>query len=89
LKKLCLEGDEMKNISIAILMMGILTVFSLGLDILQGFDKNTAIRNALSPFRVMEKPEIFSFSFLILLLIINPIVNSYKKRKDKISPKSS
>lgn len=49
----------MKIIDISLSMMGYLMGFSLGIDILQGFDVSQALYNAVSPFRVMEVAELF------------------------------
>jgi len=61
---------EMKIIGISLLMMGCLMGFSLGIDILQGFDVSQALYNALSPFRVMEVAELFVLFFLLFLFLL-------------------
>ena len=45
-------------------MVVLLMIFSLGLDLLQGYDKMTTLQNAFSPFRVMEDPELTAFNFV-------------------------
>lgn len=73
----------MKIIGISILMFVILTVFSLCVDILLGFDLNTSINNAIRPFLVMEVTEIVIFSLLIVLIVVGTVRTFYKKRKKK------
>jgi hypothetical protein len=62
---------NMKIIGISLLMMGCLIGFSLGIDILQGFDASQALYNAVSPFRVMEVAELFVLFFLLFLFLLN------------------
>ncbi|MFB5089441.1 hypothetical protein PGC35_20010 [Psychrobacillus sp. PGGUH221] len=73
----------MKIIGISILMFIFLTVFSLCMDILLGFDLNTSINNAIRPFLVMEVTEIVIFFLLIVLMVVGPVRTSYNKRKKK------
>lgn len=73
----------MKIIGISILMFVFLTVFSLCMDILLGFDLNTSINNAIRPFLVMEVSEIVIFFLLIVLMVVGPVRTSYNKRKKK------
>lgn len=73
----------MKIIGISILMFVILTVFSLCMDILLGFDLNTSINNAIRPFLVMEVTEKVIFFLLIVLMIVGPVVIFYNRRKKK------
>lgn len=73
----------MKIIGISILMFVFLTVFSLCIDILLGFDLNTSINNAIRPFLVMEVTEIVIFFLLIVLMVVGPVRTSYNKRKKK------
>ncbi|KQL33664.1 hypothetical protein [Psychrobacillus sp. FJAT-21963] len=73
----------MKIIGISILMFVFLTVFSLCMDILLGFDLNTSINNAIRPFLVMEVTEIVIFFLLIVLMVVGPVRTSYNKRKKK------
>ncbi|MFF2752773.1 hypothetical protein ACFVR1_03310 [Psychrobacillus sp. NPDC058041] len=73
----------MKIIGISILMFVFLTVFSLCMDILLGFDLNTSINNAIRPFLVMEVTEIVIFFLLIVLMVVGPVRTFYKKRKKK------
>ncbi|WP_338449732.1 hypothetical protein R4Z09_26880 [Niallia oryzisoli] len=71
----------MKILGICILIMIPLIAFSLTIDILQGFDLATSIRNALSPFNVMEAPEQAVLFFFLFLLAIQFIQSFIKKRK--------
>lgn len=73
----------MKIIGISILMFVFLTVFSLCMDILLGFDLNTSINNAIRPFLVMEVTEIVIFFLLIVLMVVGPVRTFYNKRKKK------
>ena len=73
----------MKIIGISILMFVILTVFSLCMDILLGFEINTSINNAIRPFLVMEVTEIVIFALLIVLTVVGIVRTFYKKRKKK------
>ncbi|KNH19665.1 hypothetical protein ACS78_19785 [Priestia megaterium] len=71
----------MKIIGIALLMMGCLMAFSLGVDIFQGFDVSQALYNAVSPFRVMEVTELFVLFFLLFLFFAESAYLFIKKRK--------
>ncbi|MDI2588561.1 hypothetical protein OR571_15930 [Psychrobacillus sp. NEAU-3TGS] len=73
----------MKIIGISILMFVFLTVFSLCMDILLGFDLNTSVNNAIRPFLVMEVSEIVIFFLLIVLMVVGPVRTLYNKRKKK------
>ena len=73
----------MKIIGITILMFIFLTVFSLSMDILLGFDLNTSINNAIRPFLVMEVTEKVVFFLLIVLMAVDPVRTIYNKRKKK------
>ncbi|PFI58951.1 hypothetical protein CN918_37010 [Priestia megaterium] len=70
----------MKIIGISLLMMGCLLVFSLGIDMLQGFDVSQALYNAVSPFRVMEVAELFVLFFLLFLFFAESAYLFIKKR---------
>lgn len=71
----------MKLSAVFILLAGSLTLFSLSLDLLQGDDYRTSIRNAFSPFQVMETPELFVLLLFILLLAVDFIKSFYRKRQ--------
>ncbi|MET3698461.1 hypothetical protein SAMN05877753_109101 [Bacillus oleivorans] len=71
----------MKIFGISLLMMLLLMTLSLGFDLLQGFDTMTSIHNNLSPFQVMETPEMFIFVFFILVFAIESFLYFYRNRK--------
>lgn len=73
----------MKIIGISILIFVFLTVFSLCMDILLGFDLKTSINNAIRPFLVMEVTEIVIFFLLIVFMVVGPVRTFYNKRKKK------
>lgn len=73
----------MKILGITTLMFVSLTVFSLGMDILLGFNLNTSINKSIRPFLVMEVTEKVIFFLLIVLMIAGPVRTFYKKRKKK------
>jgi hypothetical protein len=73
----------MKMIGIAFLMWGLLMGFSLGIDILLGFDIKTSLRNAFSHFLVMEIAELFVLFLFLFILVINPVVSFIQKRKQQ------
>ncbi|PFI85679.1 hypothetical protein COI84_28680 [Priestia megaterium] len=56
-------------------------VFSLGIDMLQGFDVSQALYNAVSPFQVMEVAELFVLFLLIFLFFAETAYLFIKKRK--------
>ncbi|MEH7367174.1 hypothetical protein [Priestia megaterium] len=70
----------MKIIGISLLIMWCLLVFSLGIDMLQGFDVSQALYNAVSPFRVMEVAELFVLFFLLFLFFVESAYLFIKKR---------
>ncbi|WP_318246433.1 hypothetical protein [Rossellomorea aquimaris] len=71
----------MKIMGITFLMMGCLTAFSMGLDLLQGYDVSKAWHNAFSPFRVMELAELFVLYLLLFLFFTGIGYDFYKKKK--------
>jgi hypothetical protein len=74
----------MKIIFITITMLAILISCSFGIDLLLGFEMKTALRNAVSPFQVMEVPEYFVFIFLIaiyILMKLYSLMNKWISRK--------
>ena len=73
----------MKILGISILMMGILIGFSLGIDLLLGFEIRTSLKSAFNPFRVMEIPEFIVIFLLVFSLVIESLRSSYQKRKVK------
>lgn len=70
----------MKIIGISLSMMGCLMGFSLGFDILQGFDVSQTLYNAVSPFRVMEVAELFVLFFLLFLFFAESAYFFIKKK---------
>ncbi|MBK0295438.1 hypothetical protein IAE22_24245 [Bacillus sp. S34] len=70
----------MKILGISVLMMGCLMGFSLGIDIIQGFDVSQALYNAISPFRVMELAELFVLFFLLFLFFAESLYLFMKKK---------
>ncbi|WP_371410248.1 hypothetical protein, partial [Priestia megaterium] len=72
---------HMKIIGISLLIMWCLMVFSLGIDMLQGFDVSQALYNAVSPFQVMEVAELFVLFLLIFLFFAETAYLFIKKRK--------
>ena len=73
----------MKLLAVFIILAGPLIIFSLSLDLLQGDDVHTSIRNAFSPFQVMETPELMVLLLFILLLAADFIKTFYQKRQPK------
>jgi hypothetical protein len=71
---------KMKIIMITLGMLATLIGCSFGIDLLLGFEKQTALRNAVSPFRVMEIPEYFAFMFLIAIYLLKKLFSLVKKR---------
>ncbi|MCU7766819.1 hypothetical protein N7984_28860 (plasmid) [Priestia megaterium] len=70
----------MKIIGISLLIVWCLSVFSLGIDMLQGFDVSQALYNAVSPFQVMEVAELFVLFLLIFLFFVETAYLFIKKR---------
>ncbi|MGG4330361.1 hypothetical protein ABEW33_27125 [Priestia megaterium] len=70
----------MKIIGISLLMLGCLMGFSLGIDMVQGFDVSQALYNAVSPFRVLEVAELFVLFFLLFLFFAESAYLFIKKR---------
>lgn len=65
---------------ITLLMLATLISCSFGIDLLLGFEMKTAMRNAVSPFRVMEIPEYFAFIFLIAIYVLKKLYSLVNKR---------
>ncbi len=78
----------MKIIAISILMLGILISISFSIDLLLGFELKTSLRNAISPFRVMEIPEYLVFMFLIFTYIFKTLYTRVKKTIHKKKPEA-
>ncbi|MFB5284460.1 hypothetical protein [Peribacillus sp. Hz7] len=73
----------MKILGISILMMGMLMGFSLGIDLLLGFEIRTSLKSAFNPFRVMEVPEFIIIFSLVFSLVIESLRSFYQKRNVK------
>lgn len=73
----------MKILVISILMLVLLSCFSIGMDILLGFDLKTSFKNAINPFLVMKVTEIIIFYFLILIWAFGSIRLFLIKRSKK------
>ncbi|WP_010281230.1 hypothetical protein [Bacillus timonensis] len=76
----------MKIIGISLLIMVCLMGFSFGLDYLQGYDLNTTIRNAVSPFQVMDAAEVIVLFSFVLTIMGELFHYFYKKRKGNLIP---
>lgn len=63
----------MRILGISILMLVLLSCFSIGMDRLLGFDLKTSIKNAVNPFLVMEVAEIIIFFLLIIIWVFYSI----------------
>lgn len=70
----------MKILGITILILVLLTSFSVGMDVLLGFDLKTSIKNAVNPFLVMEVAEIIIFCFLLMIWAFRLTRSFYKKK---------
>lgn len=70
----------MKIIGISVLYLVSLMCISFTIDVFLGFDFRTSIRNALSPFKVMEIVELIIFFVFVLILIGKNLVGYLKKK---------
>ncbi|MFE4350988.1 hypothetical protein [Peribacillus butanolivorans] len=68
----------MKIFGITILMLILLVAFSLGMDILLGFDLDNSIKHAFNPFLVKDVTELVLFLFLLVMLLFSFF---YRKKK--------
>ncbi|MGG0288004.1 hypothetical protein ABEY41_23460 [Peribacillus butanolivorans] len=68
----------MKIFGITVLMLIPLVAFSLGMDILLGFDLDNSIKHAFNPFLVKDPAELILFLVLLFLLLFSFI---YRKKK--------
>ena len=72
----------MKIIGFILLSLLVLIGFSLGLDILLGYDLENSVKHAFNPFHVRETAEIVLFGILIFFLAgIKPFLQKRKKSK--------
>jgi hypothetical protein len=69
----------MKIIGISIFMLTILISFSFVIDLFLGFEIKTSLRNAISPFKVMEVPEYFVFFFLLAIYLLKKLYTVFHK----------
>ncbi|SDN11663.1 hypothetical protein SAMN04488137_3616 [Fictibacillus solisalsi] len=74
----------MKILLITLSMFVLLTIFSLTLDLAQGFEPRTVYLNVMSPFKVMELIESFVFVILIALFFLQSVFQLFTKKR---SPK--
>lgn len=78
------ECDEfMKVFMVTVSIFILLTAFSYGLDLYQGFDPRTAFSNALSPFKVMELIEICVFILLVSMFVLQSVLQLFTKKKSQ------
>ncbi|MCM3670639.1 hypothetical protein M3181_16875 [Mesobacillus maritimus] len=70
----------MKIFWVSMLIFLSLIMLSFGIDLLMGFELNMSIRNAISPFRVMEPVE---FAVLIMLILLYFARAGYKFLQNK------
>ncbi|KMY48839.1 hypothetical protein AC625_04350 [Peribacillus loiseleuriae] len=73
----------MKILGVTCLMLALLFSFSLYLDILQGFDFRTSLKNAYNPFVVMETPELVVLFLFVFILFADTIIAFVQKKKGK------
>jgi hypothetical protein len=71
----------MKLLGIALLMMSLSMVLSIGMDLLMGFNVQKALFNATYPFRTLENVEKFILFFLISLLVIQSVISIIRQKK--------
>ena len=71
----------MKVLGISILIFVCLILFSLGVDILTGFDIPTSFVNTFSPFLVVEIAEVVLFFLFIIYMVCISILAIYRKKE--------
>ncbi|MBK5443109.1 MULTISPECIES: hypothetical protein [Peribacillus] len=69
----------MKIFGITVLMLIPLVAFSLGMDILLGFDLDNSIKHAFNPFLVKDPAELILFLVLLFLLLFSFFYRRKKK----------
>ncbi|WP_057913155.1 hypothetical protein [Peribacillus muralis] len=74
----------MKFFGITILLLVPLVLFSLGMDILLGFDLDNSVKHAFNPFLVKDRAELILFLILLVILVFSFI---YRKKKKDNKPK--
>ncbi|OXS77444.1 hypothetical protein [Domibacillus enclensis] len=75
----------MKAIVIALCCLLFLMIFSSALDVLIGnVTLNTSLQTIMNPFHVMERPELYIFVLLLVLVIGKAVFrkNNSKKKKE-------
>ncbi|USK73895.1 hypothetical protein QRD90_20210 [Peribacillus frigoritolerans] len=70
----------MKFFGITVLILFPLVAFSLGMDILLGFDLDNSIKHAFNPFLVKDPAELILFLILLAFLVFSFF---YRKKKKK------
>lgn len=73
----------MKIIMLMILMMGSLTILTLGVDFLLGFDFSQAIDDWIRPFHLLSIPGIIILIMYPLLILLQPIFYRIQKKKQE------
>lgn len=73
----------MKVLGISILIFVCLILFSLGIDMLIGFDVPTSIIDTFNPFLVMEVEEVVLFFLFIIYIVSISTLAIYRNRKKK------
>ena len=71
----------MKILGISILIFVCLILFSLGIDMLTGFDVPTSIKDTFNPFLVVEIKEVVLFFLFIIYMICIFALAIYRKKK--------
>ncbi|MBT2758768.1 hypothetical protein J7E71_23120 [Mesobacillus foraminis] len=71
----------MKILGISLMILVSLMGMSFTIDIFLGFDLKTSIRNAMSPFKVMEFVEFMIFLLFVIILLGKSLVGFFKKKK--------
>jgi len=73
----------MKILGISILMLVLLSGFSIVMDTFLGFDLNTSFNNSINPFLVMEVTEIIIFIMLIFIIWAICSTHLFLKKRSK------
>ncbi|QYF84436.1 hypothetical protein KY492_09365 [Brevibacterium sp. PAMC21349] len=73
----------MKFFGITVLILFPLVAFSLGMDILLGFDLDSSIKHAINPFLVKDPAELILFIILVVLLLFSFFYRKKKKGNTK------
>ncbi|VEF49762.1 Uncharacterised protein [Bacillus freudenreichii] len=81
MKKSKAGTDDIKIVGIIILMVGLLTILSLGMDFLLGFDFIQAIDDWIRPFYVMSPAEKIIYTICPLVILLRPVFARFQKKK--------